>query len=78
MLDCAVFGIPDQEYGESLVGLVKCTGGADQVMENIRNYLVGRLANYKIPRDIRIVDDLPRDDNGKVSKRKLKQEFAES
>ncbi|WP_133491443.1 AMP-binding protein [Alcanivorax sp. 24] len=78
VLDCAVFGIPDHEYGESLVGLVKCTGGADQVMENIRNYLVGRLANYKIPRDIRIVDDLPRDDNGKVSKRKLKQEFSGS
>ncbi len=73
--DCAVIGIPDQEYGESLVGLVKFQNPTDDTVAEIRTHLENRLAKYKVPRTITIVDSIARDDNGKISKKKIKQQF---
>ena len=73
--DSAVVGVPDEEYGESLLGLVQ--PAADALLDSaaLRAHLSQRLANYKIPQEIRLVDTLPRDDNGKVAKRKLRDQF---
>lgn len=73
--DCAVIGIPDQEYGESLLGLVKFQNSSDSTVADIKSYLESRLAKYKVPRKINIVDSIARDDNGKISKRRIKQQF---
>ncbi|PCM44696.1 AMP-binding protein [Marinobacter sp. ANT_B65] len=73
--DCAVIGIPDQEYGESLVGLVKFHNPTSDTVAEIRTHLENRLAKYKVPRTINIVDSIARDDNGKISKKKIKQQF---
>jgi len=71
--DCAVFGIPDEEFGETLYACVlpsNAEAGIDVV--EIRAYLETRLARYKIPKHFEVVDSLPREDSGKLFKRKLK------
>lgn len=70
--DCAVFGIPDQEYGEALVGYV-VGDGLDVVM--LRQELRERIAGYKIPRTLRIVPSLARDPLGKLRKGELREQF---
>ncbi|WP_193074740.1 AMP-binding protein [Pseudomonas sp. FME51] len=73
--DCAVIGIPDPEYGESLIGLVKFNNPSEDTVSTIKSHLSQRLAKYKVPRNINLVDDIARDDNGKISKKKMKQQF---
>ncbi|MBU2953524.1 AMP-binding protein [Marinobacter sp. F3R08] len=73
--DCAVIGVPDQEYGESLVGLVKLHNPNDDTLTEIRAHLENRLAKYKVPRTLTVVDDIARDDNGKISKKTIRQQF---
>lgn len=73
--DCAVVGIPDEEYGESLAAQVVAEAGATLDAESMRLALAGRIAGYKVPRRIDIVAALPRDDNGKVQKRKIRDAY---
>lgn len=70
--DCAVFGIPHAEFGEQLVGVVKPRTDAALTQESVQAFLRERVAGYKIPRIIRFADDLPREDSGKIMKRKLR------
>ena len=73
--DCAVVGIPDDEFGESLAAQVVAEAGAKLDAETIRHALGERIAGYKVPRRIDIVEALPRDDNGKVQKRKIRDAY---
>ena len=73
--DCAVVGIPDDEFGESLAAQVVAEAGAKLDAEAIRHALSERIAGYKVPRRIDIVETLPRDDNGKVQKRKIRDAY---
>ncbi len=75
IIDCAVVGIPDEEYGESLAAQVIAEAGATLDAETIRKALAERIAGYKVPRRIDIVEALPRDDNGKVQKRKIRDAY---
>jgi long-chain acyl-CoA synthetase len=70
--DCAVFGIPDDEYGEALAAVIASSPAAMLDAAIVRDHLQQRLANYKLPRHIEFVAELPRDDNGKVAKRRLR------
>ena len=70
--DCAVFGIPDPEFGESLLAVVERTPGSAISEEFVRSELQGRLARYKVPRRIEFGTDLPREDTGKIYKRRLR------
>ncbi|AWV20501.1 Long-chain-fatty-acid--CoA ligase (plasmid) [Roseomonas mucosa] len=76
VLDCAVFGVPDPEYGEALVAAVQSRPGAAPAAQAIRDHLRERLAGYKVPRRIWLVDDMPRDSMGKVFKRRLREAYA--
>ncbi|OHC63261.1 MAG: long-chain fatty acid--CoA ligase [Rhodocyclales bacterium GWA2_65_19] len=73
--DCAVVGIPDEEFGEALAAQVVAEAGATLDAQAIRQALTERIAGYKVPRRIDIVDALPRDDNGKVVKRKIRDGY---
>ena len=71
--DCAVIGVDDPDFGERLQAHVLLRPGAALDADEIVTFLTPRLARYKIPRDIRFVDALPREASGKIMKRKLKQ-----
>lgn len=75
VLDCAVFGIPDEEYGEQLLALVQPQPGHALDPAALVAALRGEIAGYKVPRRIEIVSELPRDDNGKIAKKKLREPY---
>jgi long-chain acyl-CoA synthetase len=70
--DCAVFGVPDPEFGESLLAVIERAPGSTIDAEFVRSELQGRLARYKVPRRIEFGTNLPREDTGKIYKRKLR------
>jgi long-chain acyl-CoA synthetase len=76
--DAAVIGVPDSEWGETVVAVVELQAGtepsdalADELIEHCR----GRLAHFKCPRRVDFVDHLPRTDSGKLYKRRLREEY---
>jgi long-chain acyl-CoA synthetase len=73
--DVAVFGIPDPEFGESLAAHVELAPGAQVGVEDIRGRVASHLAKYKIPKVVVFEEQLPRDDSGKLFKRKLKAQY---
>jgi long-chain acyl-CoA synthetase len=70
--DCAVFGVPDPEFGESLLAVIERTPGSTISADFVRRELQARLARYKVPRRIEFGTNLPREDTGKIYKRKLR------
>ena len=76
--DCAVFGIPHKEYGESLVAIISTEPGVVLTETDVRSFLDGRLARYKIPQTIEFRASLPRQDSGKLFKRLIRDEFLDS
>ncbi|MAF49599.1 MAG: AMP-binding protein [Rhodospirillales bacterium] len=73
--DCAVFGIPDAEFGESLMTMIEPEDNAELSETAVREYLIERLAKYKVPKFIEFRKDLPREDSGKIMKRRLREPF---
>jgi long-chain acyl-CoA synthetase len=73
--DCAVFGIPDAEFGERLMAVVEPMDGSPVSAEDVRTYLRAHLADYKVPRVIELGRDLPREDSGKIFKRRLRDPY---
>lgn len=73
--DCAVFGIPDEEFGEALAAAVQPARGAALTAESISTWLRERISGYKVPRVIALHDELPREDTGKIFKRKLRDPY---
>jgi long-chain acyl-CoA synthetase len=73
--DCAVFGIPDDEMGEALCACVQLAFDADADEADVRQYLREHLASYKVPKKIVFMDNLPREDSGKIFKRRLREPY---
>jgi len=73
--DCAVFGIPDDEFGEAVCAHVEADPASGLNADAVRAYLRGRIADYKLPRVVAFEDRLPREDSGKVFKRKLREPY---
>ncbi|MEB2318610.1 MAG: acyl-CoA synthetase [Pseudomonadota bacterium] len=78
ILDCAVFGIPDEEFGESVCAILEREPDADLTERDVREFLRGVVAGYKMPRVIEFRTNLPREDSGKIFKRKLREPFWEN
>ena len=70
--DCAVFGVPDTEFGEALLAAVQPEPGVSLSAGDIDAFLRGRLAAYKVPRRIEFHAELPREESGKIFKRRLR------
>jgi len=75
LADCAVFGIPDSEFGESLALLAELRPGSDLREEDLRSFLAEHLPRFKRPKLIEIRSALPRDDSGKIRKRVLREPY---
>jgi long-chain acyl-CoA synthetase len=73
--DCAVFGIPDEEFGERLCAYIEPECGASLSPSAVQEYLRGRLANYKVPGEVCFQEALPREATGKIFKRKLREPY---
>ncbi len=77
--DVAVFGIPNSEWGEEVKAVVELLPGKraddDQVRAELLEFLQGRVARYKVPRSIDFMAALPRDPNGKLYKRRLRDPY---
>jgi long-chain acyl-CoA synthetase len=76
VLDCAVFGIPDDDLGETLAAVVQREPGSEIGSEDVIAWLTPRISRMKVPRVVEFRDELPREDSGKLFKRRLKEEFA--
>jgi malonyl-CoA/methylmalonyl-CoA synthetase len=73
--DCAVVGVPDDEWGERVCAAVVPAGGGDLDAASLRAWGKDRLAPAKVPRQFTFVDDLPRNTLGKVLKPDVKALF---
>lgn len=73
--DCAVFGIPDAEFGEGLAAAVQCVPGESPSADDVRAWLKQRLAGYKVPSVVTFHAELPREDTGKIFKRRLREPY---
>ncbi len=75
ILDVAVFGIPDDEWGERVHAIVQAKAGETIDLDELRAFAESRLARYKQPRAYETRAELPRTDSGKLLKRVLRDEY---
>jgi fatty-acyl-CoA synthase len=76
--DVQVIGVPDQKYGEELAAWVKLRSGADPLdAGKVREFATGKLAHYKIPRYVLLVDEFPMTVTGKIRKVQMRAETTE-
>jgi len=71
--DCAVFGVPDDEYGEAVCAAVQLQPGAIIDALAVKAFLRDHMAGYKVPKKVEFHAELPREDSGKIFKRKLRE-----
>ena len=75
--DVQVIGVPDEKYGEELCAWIRLRDGADPLdVEQVREFCSGRLAHYKIPRYVMLVDEFPMTVTGKIRKIQMREETA--
>lgn len=69
--EVAVVGVPDPEFGQRLAAFVVLAHGAALDAEAVKRHVKENLAGYKVPRDVTFVDEIPRNQTGKILKRSL-------
>ncbi|MEB3049011.1 AMP-binding protein [Mycolicibacter sp. MYC123] len=78
ILDVQVIGVPDATYGEELMAVVRLRDEATSLTaEMLRDFCAGRLAHFKVPRYLRVVDDFPMTVTGKVRKDEMRRQAIE-
>ena len=78
--DAAVFGIPHDDWGEEIKAVIEPAEGVapdDDLAGELLEHCRSRLARFKLPRTIDFVEEMPRDPNGKLYKRKLRDPYWE-
>ncbi len=78
VLDAQVIGVPDERYGEELMAWVRMKEGAEPLTaESVREFCAGKLAHYKIPRYVHVVEEFPMTVTGKIRKVEMRQAAVE-
>lgn len=75
--DVAVFGVPDQRFGEQVGAWIKLREGETATAEDIRAFCQGQIAHYKIPHYVRFVDSFPMTVTGKIQKFMMRDAMVE-
>jgi fatty-acyl-CoA synthase/long-chain acyl-CoA synthetase len=75
VLDVAVFGIPSEEWGESVHAVVVRRPGSDVDAAQLQAFARAHLAGYKVPRSVDFVDEIPKTGSGKILKRELRAPY---
>jgi fatty-acyl-CoA synthase len=70
--EATVLGVDDDEYGQRLAAFVVLADGATSSVDDLKQHVRESLANYKVPRDITILDELPRGSTGKILRNELR------
>jgi fatty-acyl-CoA synthase len=74
VVDAQVIGVPDERYGEELMAWVRLREGAEPLTaQAVREFCAGRLAHYKVPRYVKVVEDFPMTVTGKIRKVEMRQ-----
>ncbi len=77
VLDAQVIGVPDPKYGEELCAWIRMKPGTQALdATSVRAFATGKLAHYKIPRYVEIVDEFPMTVTGKVRKVEMREASA--
>ncbi|ORW49978.1 AMP-binding protein [Mycobacterium paraense] len=78
IVDAQVIGVPDARYGEEVMAVVMLRDGAPALtLESLREFCAGRIAHFKIPRHLRVVDEFPMTVTGKVRKTEMREQAIE-
>ena len=72
VLECAVIGLPDKEYGERVVACIVPKAGQQIDTAVVKSYLKSRLTGFKVPKQFIIMETLPKSATGKTLKRELR------
>ena len=75
IVDCAIIGIPDEKWGEAVLAVIVVTDPSNFNEMEVRLFLKSRLAGFKIPKEFKIIDVLPRNAAGKVTKGELREKY---
>jgi len=76
--DVATIGVPDEEWGETVLAVVQLAdnvAGTDELADELMAFCRDHLAHFKCPRRVDFVPELPREDTGKIFKRKLREQY---
>jgi fatty-acyl-CoA synthase len=73
VVDAQVIGVPDEKYGEELMAWVRLREGGTLDADTVREFCSGKLAHYKIPRYVHVVDEFPMTVTGKVRKVQMRE-----
>jgi fatty-acyl-CoA synthase len=76
--EAAALGVEDEKFGQRLKAFVVLKDGSELSEDEVKAYVKDNLANYKVPREVVFVDELPRNSTGKVLKRDLEEQHGES
>jgi fatty-acyl-CoA synthase len=71
--DVQVIGVPDDRYGEELMAWVKLRPGGEATEDELREYCRGKIAHFKIPRYVKLVEEFPMTVTGKVRKVEMRE-----
>jgi acyl-CoA synthetase (AMP-forming)/AMP-acid ligase II len=74
--EASVIGVDDEQFGQRLAAFVVLTDGASATPDTLKQHVRENLANYKVPRNITILDELPRSSTGKIVRRDLQDRAA--
>jgi fatty-acyl-CoA synthase len=73
IVDVQVIGVPDERYGEEICAWVRVREGASLTVDAVREFCQGKIAHYKVPRYLQVVDEFPMTVTGKVQKYKMRE-----
>lgn len=75
--DVAVIGVPDEKFGEALLAFIVLKPGEELTVDGLITFCRDKIAGYKIPRQMQIIDELPRNPSGKILKKILREPYWE-